>query len=71
MKYNVKFNFNLIVIKNKISGNNGEIEITTDLNQEELKNSQELKKLISNDIEGKTKKKVISLDIIDVQECIS
>lgn len=71
MKYKVKFNFYSLGKNNKVSGKRGEVEITTDANLMYLKKSEELKTLISDDMESKTKKNVISVDIIDVRECTS
>lgn len=71
MKYKVKFNFYSLGRNNKVSGKSGEVEIATDANLMYLKKREELKILISNDMERKTKKNVISVDIIDVIACAS
>lgn len=66
IKYNVRFNFTIIEKNSKISGKSGEVEIITDLNQEDLKFSEELKTLITNDMEEKTKKNILLVDITNV-----
>lgn len=68
MEYIVTFNFNTINKNSKISKKNGEVEITTNASIEELKNSNELIQLISNDMKNKTKQTILSVEIIDIKE---
>lgn len=71
MKYLVKFTFYSLGKNNRVSGKAGEVEVTTEANLMYDKRDEDLKTLITNDMESKTKKNVILVEIIDIRECKS
>jgi len=68
MEYNVRFDFVLIGKKGGLRGASGDIDVTADMSQEELKNSEVLIGMIANEMQSKTKKDILSVEITDVTE---
>lgn len=64
--YDVKFNFDCISKKGMISRMGGQININTIVPIDELKSSEDLKRLIVSEMEKKTKKSVFSVTDIQV-----
>jgi len=66
MNYDVKFNFNTISKRGLISGKQGQINVDSSLDAELLKTNPELIKLIAWHMKDKTKKDILSVDIISI-----
>ena len=66
MDYKVQFNFNCVNKRSLVSGKSGEVNITSEATQDELKSSNELIGLIALEMEKKTKQSVISVDITKI-----
>lgn len=66
IQYLVKFNFSIMNKKSMVSGKSGEVDITTDVNPEKLKSSDELIGLIADDMARKTKQTILFVEITDV-----
>jgi hypothetical protein len=68
MEYNVHFDLVLIGKKGGLQGASGEIYVTADASSEELKDSEVLIGMIANEMQAKTKKNILSVEITDVIE---
>ena len=71
MEYIVKFDFNCV--KNAkaglaVTGMSGEVNITADCSEEELRSNPELIQLIADDMAIKTRKDILSVDITSIIE---
>lgn len=68
MNYIVKFKFNCLNKNSSISGKSGEVDITTDSTPAQLMESSELIEIITAEMERKTKRAVLSVDITEINE---
>lgn len=64
--YDVKFNFDCISKRGMIRRMGGQININTIIPVENLKDSDDLKRLIASEMERKTKKSVFQVTDIEV-----
>lgn len=69
MEYTVKFGIDVISKRNLISRKNGEIDLTTDVVIDDLKqsnNEKVLKHMIVADVQPKLKQKIFNVEIINI-----
>lgn len=70
MEYTVSFTFSCIDSKSMISTKNATADISAESTAEELKKNSQLIALLASDMAQKTKKSILSLEILEVVEHI-
>lgn len=68
MEYVIDFNFTVAKKNSRFVGKSGTIEVTTDATPEQMKDDEDLKKLIAREMNGKVKGAlgILIVDIIKV-----
>lgn len=68
MEYVIDFNFTVAKKNSRFVGKSGVVEVETEETPEQIKNSDELKRLIANDMNGKVKGAlgILIVDIVKV-----